>query len=202
MEWVWDWETAIITGAGRAAAGIASGVVSQASDLVHHPLKTLAKAAIPPVGIYNMLKDSRAWSLDITRRLADKFADGDYFGALETASEFAAAIAAGTLVDKMTGASTGGSTKTDRILGHLTDADLSAARREANGEVVARKSDGTPWDHVHEVRDAQRGLLKRIQDIKRQLQNSALTPEAREGLVRELGKASRALDRSEGYLPR
>uniref|UniRef100_UPI002455AA06 polymorphic toxin type 28 domain-containing protein n=1 Tax=Nocardia brasiliensis TaxID=37326 RepID=UPI002455AA06 len=42
---------------------------------------------------------------------------------------------------------------------HLTERDLDAARRELNGEVVARKPDGTPWYHVREVRDAQNGLV-------------------------------------------
>ena len=35
-------------------------------------------------------------------------------------------------------------TKTDRMKEHLTDRDLDAARRELNGEVVARKGNGTP----------------------------------------------------------
>jgi hypothetical protein len=34
-------------------------------------------------------------------------------------------------------------TKTDRLKEHLTDKDLDGARRELNGEVVARKGDGT-----------------------------------------------------------
>lgn len=36
------------------------------------------------------------------------------------------------------------------------------ARRELNGEVVARKPNGQPWDHVDEVRNAQRGLVNRV----------------------------------------
>ncbi len=42
--------------------------------------------------------------------------------------------------------------KTDHLKEHLTEKDLDGARRELDGEVVARKSDGTPWDHVDEVR--------------------------------------------------
>ncbi|HEX3590372.1 MAG TPA: polymorphic toxin type 28 domain-containing protein [Pseudonocardiaceae bacterium] len=53
-----------------------------------------------------------------------------------------------------------GPAKTDRLKEHLTDRDLDAARRELDGEVVATKSDGTPWDHVDEVQNAQRGLGK------------------------------------------
>ncbi|MFJ4325504.1 polymorphic toxin type 28 domain-containing protein [Streptomyces tricolor] len=34
----------------------------------------------------------------------------------------------------------------------------NAARREANGEVVARKPDGTPFDHIAELKQAREGL--------------------------------------------
>jgi YD repeat-containing protein len=74
--------------------------------------------------------------------------------------------------------------------------------REAAGEVVARKADGTPWDHVHELRDAQRGLLNRIDSIKRQLGNGKVSDAQRSALQRELGEASKLLDKTEGYLPR
>ena len=42
----------------------------------------------------------------------------------------------------------------------------SAARREARGEVVARRPDGTPFDHLGELQDAYRGL----QNIRRALE--------------------------------
>jgi hypothetical protein len=48
-------------------------------------------------------------------------------------------------------------TKTDRIAEHLTPKDLEGAQRELNGEVVATKDSGTPYDHITEVRDAQQG---------------------------------------------
>ncbi|PKW14301.1 putative T7SS-secreted protein [Saccharopolyspora spinosa] len=93
-------------------------------------------------------------------------------------------------------------TKTDRIKEHLTEKDLDAARRELNGEVVARKPNGEPWDHVDEVQNAQRGLVNRIEQINRQLGDSRTTPEQRAGLESELSEASRLLDHSEGYVPR
>lgn len=58
-------------------------------------------------------------------------------------------------------------TPTDRQKEHLTEKDLDAARREANGETVATKSDGTPWDHVDEVQNSQRGLLNRMERINK-----------------------------------
>ncbi|MFJ7210731.1 polymorphic toxin type 28 domain-containing protein [Amycolatopsis sp. NPDC098790] len=48
-----------------------------------------------------------------------------------------------------------------------------------NGEVVARKGDATPWDHVTEVREAQNGLSNQINRLKRQLSDSRLSPEDR-----------------------
>ena len=93
-------------------------------------------------------------------------------------------------------------TKTDRLKEHLTDKDLDGARRELNGEVVARKGDGTPWDHVTEVREAQNGLSNQINRLKRQLSDSRLAPEDRPAIEAELSEASRLLDYSEQWVPR
>jgi hypothetical protein len=93
-------------------------------------------------------------------------------------------------------------TKTDRLKEHLTDKDLDGARRELNGEVVARKGDGTPWDHVTEVREAQNGLSNQINRLKRQLSDSRLSPEDRPAIEAELSEASRLLDYSEQWVPR
>lgn len=92
--------------------------------------------------------------------------------------------------------------KTDRLKKHVLNGELDAARREAAGEVVARKADGTPWDHVTELRDAQRGLLKRIKSIDKQLGSNNIDDATRSSLQKELGEASRLLDKTEGYLPR
>jgi hypothetical protein len=93
-------------------------------------------------------------------------------------------------------------TKTDRLKEHLTEKDLDAARRELDGEVVARKPDGTPWDHVDEVQNAQRGLVNRINQLKRQLGDGRLSEADRSAAESELSEASRLLDHSEQYVPR
>jgi RHS repeat-associated protein len=93
-------------------------------------------------------------------------------------------------------------TKTDRLKKHVLNGELDAARREAAGEVVARKPDGTPWDHVAELQDAQRGLVKQIGKLKKKLSDPALPPSERSEAQRELGEASRLLDKSEEFLPR
>ncbi|MER6695174.1 polymorphic toxin type 28 domain-containing protein, partial [Streptomyces minutiscleroticus] len=46
-----------------------------------------------------------------------------------------------------------------------------AARREANGEVVARKIDGTPFDHIMELKEARNGLDKARLVLERELQS-------------------------------
>ena len=93
-------------------------------------------------------------------------------------------------------------TKTDRLKEHLTDRDLDAARRELDGEVVATKPDGTPWDHVDEVRNAQRGLVNRIGQLKRQLGDTRISAADKSALQSELSEASRLLDYSEQFVPR
>ncbi|MGK5446744.1 polymorphic toxin type 28 domain-containing protein, partial [Streptomyces radiopugnans] len=93
-------------------------------------------------------------------------------------------------------------TKTDRIAEHLTFRDLDAAQRELAGEVVARKPDGTPWDHVAEVRDAQTGLLKRMHQIKVQMSKVGVEDPSFPALQAELSQASKLLDYSEKYVPR
>jgi hypothetical protein len=92
--------------------------------------------------------------------------------------------------------------KTDRMKEHLTDRDLDAARRELNGEVVARKPTGQPWDHVDEVRNAQRGLVRRIDQLKRLLGDSRSSPADRAAYEDELSEASKLLDYSEQFVPR
>jgi uncharacterized protein YukE len=93
-------------------------------------------------------------------------------------------------------------TKTDRMKEHLAEKDLDAARRELDGEVVATKPNGQPWDHVDEVRNAQRGLVNRIGQLKRLLGDSRTGEPDRAAYESELSEASRLLDHSEQYVPR
>lgn len=90
----------------------------------------------------------------------------------------------------------------DAYKGHLSSRDLDAARREAKGEVVARKPSGKPYDHVREVENAQAGLVKLIQRLKRKLGHPRLSEAELDLTQKRLGEASRLLDRSEEYLPR
>jgi RHS repeat-associated protein len=96
----------------------------------------------------------------------------------------------------------GSNTPTDRYKEHLTRSDLDAAKRELNGEVVARRPDGTPYDHVTEVRQAQQGLVNRIESINKRLGYPSLDPVARAELQTELSQASKLLDHSKQFVPR
>ena len=93
-------------------------------------------------------------------------------------------------------------TKTDALKNHILNGELDAARREAAGEVVKRKANGIPYNHVKELQDAQNGLLNRIAAIYKQLANPALNGATRSALQRELSEASKLLDKTEEFLPR
>lgn len=90
---------------------------------------------------------------------------------------------------------------TDRLKEHVLNGEMEAARKELSGEIVAMKGNGIPYDHVDELSNAQQGLLERITYIKALLAHAPDSP-ARSALVKELGEASRLLDKSEEYLPR
>lgn len=89
---------------------------------------------------------------------------------------------------------------TDRLKEHVLNGELDAARRELQGVIVAMKGD-VPYDHIDELRKAQQGLLNRVIYIKALLDHAPDSP-AKAALVKELGEASRLLDRSEEFLPR
>ncbi|MGF1660857.1 MAG: polymorphic toxin type 28 domain-containing protein [Kineosporiaceae bacterium] len=85
---------------------------------------------------------------------------------------------------------------------HTTPKDLDAARRERAGEIVARRSDGRPFDHVTEVVETQQRLLRRIGLINRRLGWIELSDAERARLLTELADTSRLLDHTEGFVPR
>ncbi|WP_063057436.1 polymorphic toxin type 28 domain-containing protein [Nocardia sienata] len=182
-----------LTVGGSLAAG-AGGVVVLASDTA--------------LAISRIYRASRLWALlGLATAAAAVVAFDKVPDLTQVTTSLAAIIAARAYLDTEADGPVGTSTsdrptKTDKIKEHLTDRDLDAARRELNGEVVARKPDGTPWDHVREVRDAQNGLVKRIDQIKRQLGDSRTNPADRAELERELSEASRLLDYSEEFVPR
>lgn len=93
-------------------------------------------------------------------------------------------------------------TKIDNLKEHLQDSDLKAANLESKGQVVAVKDSGVPFDHVGEVKDAQRGLLNVIDKVNSKLSDTRLAQEAKQQLIGALSVASRLLDASEQYLKR
>jgi len=89
----------------------------------------------------------------------------------------------------------------DNTKGHLQESDLNAARRELDGEVVKRKPDGTPWDHVHEVIDAQTGLYRRINDLKAMMSRYPPSSAEYAHMQELLSDMSKALDKSREFVP-
>ena len=85
---------------------------------------------------------------------------------------------------------------------HVTDKDAFAAWEESRGNDRWTKSDGTPYDHKDEVENAQKGLKEIIVRSKGLLGRPRLLPSEAGPLQDLLGRASRALDRTEDHLPR
>ncbi|MER0449588.1 polymorphic toxin type 28 domain-containing protein [Streptomyces sp. Edi4] len=78
----------------------------------------------------------------------------------------------------------------------------NAARREANGEVVARKADGTPFDHIADLTQARNGLdkVRRVLDSEIQNPPDTLTSRGIDVLVSKRKETVRLLDRLNGFL--
>jgi Bacterial toxin 28 len=81
----------------------------------------------------------------------------------------------------------------DAYRGVLEPRHLDTFRRELNGEVVATKKDGTPFDHVTEVREAMRGLENTMNAINKELGSptSKLTTTDRQTLTERYAAGSR-----------
>ncbi|MER6421108.1 polymorphic toxin type 28 domain-containing protein [Streptomyces sp. NPDC001137] len=78
----------------------------------------------------------------------------------------------------------------------------SAARREAQGEVVARKADGTPFDHIADLKGARNGLENVRMALERELQNppASITERGLEVLMKKRKETIEELDRLNGFL--
>jgi RHS repeat-associated protein len=88
----------------------------------------------------------------------------------------------------------------DRYRGVLEPRHMDAARRELNGEVVARRPDGVPFDHVTEVREAMNGLRNTVIGLQRKLGHPGLTAGQRAATEASLSAGSRLLDWAKDWL--
>lgn len=77
-----------------------------------------------------------------------------------------------------------------------------AARREANGEVVARKKDGTPFDHIADLQNARNGLDNVRRVLEREIDNlpPGISDRGLEVLIRKRKETIEELDRLNGFL--
>ncbi|MFJ5799172.1 putative T7SS-secreted protein [Streptomyces decoyicus] len=77
-----------------------------------------------------------------------------------------------------------------------------AARREARGEVVAVKPDGTPFDHIADLTQARNGLDKIRRTLEREIDNppDSISDRGREVLSSKRKEVIQQLDRLNGFL--
>ncbi|MFJ9918950.1 putative T7SS-secreted protein [Streptomyces rubiginosohelvolus] len=77
-----------------------------------------------------------------------------------------------------------------------------AARREAQGEVVARKADGTPFDHIADLKQARNGLEKIRKVIELEMKNlpDTLTERGLDVLLAKRTEVNRLLNNLNGFL--
>jgi RHS repeat-associated protein len=79
---------------------------------------------------------------------------------------------------------------------------LNAAKKELDGKVVARKADGTPFDHVTEVRNAQQGIANQIQKLEDSLANCPAGSSEKAALEKSISELSKFLDNTTGWVPK
>ncbi|WP_433371358.1 putative T7SS-secreted protein [Actinoplanes sp. CA-142083] len=195
-------------------AHLVNGLASFGNAMVHHPGETAAMVGGIALTAISATGEGAGFALDATGVGAVAGVPLNVVSAAGiVAGTSMAGVASTSLmqhaagddaVSPLNGSSPARSvpSKTDRMKEHLTDRDLDAARRELNGEVVARKPTGQPWDHVDEVRNAQRGLVRRIGQLNRLLANPGTSTADRAAYESELSEASRLLDHSEQFVPR
>ncbi|WP_210164777.1 polymorphic toxin type 28 domain-containing protein [Rhizobium sp. CF080] len=82
----------------------------------------------------------------------------------------------------------------NRIANTLNEKHYDAVRAELEGNVVATKPNGTPYDHITEVREARAGQIDAAKNIQTALGSPSLNPAARETLEQALSKASKSID--------
>ena len=91
--------------------------------------------------------------------------------------------------------------KLNALKGHILNGEIEAAQLEAQGETVAVKASGVPYDHIKELQDAANGLQNLIQGINKALGSGPVSEGASADLQSILGQASKLLDLVEGVLP-
>ena len=94
-------------------------------------------------------------------------------------------------------------TKVDNVrFKELTPETLDAAAREARGEVVALKADGTPYDHQTKANNGRMSLQKQIRIIRGQLEVEGLSDADIADLQGILKDATEALQKYDDVMPR
>jgi RHS repeat-associated protein len=89
--------------------------------------------------------------------------------------------------------------KTKELNKKLDKKHLDAAKDELKGKVVSRKPDGTPHDHVNEVKDALQGVKNQIDKLKK-AQSRDVGATEKEVLQKQLDKLQTLHDRAQKAL--
>ncbi|MEU2622817.1 polymorphic toxin type 28 domain-containing protein, partial [Streptomyces sp. NPDC007157] len=78
----------------------------------------------------------------------------------------------------------------------------NAARLEAQGQVVARKANGTPFNHIQELKEARSGLDNVRLALEREIRNppDSITDRGMEVLLKKRKETIEELDRLNGFL--
>ncbi|WP_327436649.1 MULTISPECIES: polymorphic toxin type 28 domain-containing protein [unclassified Streptomyces] len=77
-----------------------------------------------------------------------------------------------------------------------------AARRESAGEVVARRGDGTPFDHISDLQPARNGLdkIRKLIDLEIRNPPDSLTDRGLDILLARRSEVNKMLNNVNGFL--
>jgi len=90
----------------------------------------------------------------------------------------------------------------ENLRNHLKPWDIAGAVRDLAGKPILNPQTGRPYEHLTEVRQAERGLVNAIERLKNVLGDPRLTDAQRAQVQRELGEVSKFLDSVEKVVPR
>jgi RHS repeat-associated protein len=99
------------------------------------------------------------------------------------------------------------SAKAERTIGRIynrlntiNQSHITAALREARGEVTALKSTGKPFDHINDLREAAAGLKNDLKSLKSQLDSGKHDDASRAAAEKALSTGSKLLDTANSVL--
>jgi hypothetical protein len=77
---------------------------------------------------------------------------------------------------------------------------LNAAKIEKAGDIVKRKANGKPFDHLTETRQAIKGVMAQLEKAKKALGTNNLSPEMTQKIQKDISELSRMRSRARRIL--